>query len=301
MVNVRGCDFFKNESFLMVSKSIVSIALSVTVVLTNGVCQAMVNPNFDLVNSYSKVPVYYKIDNEPTWQKLKGHVSKNVLAHYLALTLSATMDDTHPTYFVFAPEPVEVAVPDSKHPLHCYIQVNVCTPLKDIRIVPQNIVPDSQKAKNITPDLIRQFKELAIARRATNCDEQVPAQVSVPSIAKVSPAPTFYTQASMIQQFDVLSRSIVSIQQRLEREFAAYGSDKISDATVSDDASHARNAGSTEAPQVQTEEWQCSVCLGNVQGQERTALSCGHTFHVACIAEWKAKNPTCPICRTPTN
>lgn len=46
----------------------------------------------------------------------------------------------------------------------------------------------------------------------------------------------------------------------------------------------------------------CSICLEQATGQTGQAtLSCGHTFHVGCIAGWLvADGPkSCPNCRNP--
>ena len=95
---------------------------------------------------------------------------------YIFLTLSATPDDSHPTYFVFSPQPAGITVPEYLRPLTCYIQVNVCAPSNDIRIAPQNAAPNSHSTKfglhlgkNITggeKGLIRQLKRLAIMQKA---------------------------------------------------------------------------------------------------------------------------------------
>ena len=48
----------------------------------------------------------------------------------------------------------------------------------------------------------------------------------------------------------------------------------------------------------------CSVCLAVMCGEEKVMhLSCGHTFHCACISSWllhqqaSAKEMSCPVCR----
>jgi len=151
--------------------------------------------NFDLINSYPKVPVYYKINNEPAWHELRqGHVSRNVPAEdSIFLTLSATQDDSHPTYFVFSPQPAGITVPQHLRPLTCYIQVNISTPSNDIRIVAQNTIPGGSKTKigqsNITFDLIRQFKNLAIVQ---DTRRRAAAQTVVAPIATATAAPTAY-------------------------------------------------------------------------------------------------------------
>ena len=37
----------------------------------------------------------------------------------------------------------------------------------------------------------------------------------------------------------------------------------------------------------------CSICLEPAD----TTTTCGHFFHHTCIATWKQRNATCPICR----
>ena len=48
----------------------------------------------------------------------------------------------------------------------------------------------------------------------------------------------------------------------------------------------------------------CSICLAVMCGEEKVLhLSCGHTFHCACISSWllhqhaSAKEISCPVCR----
>ena len=44
------------------------------------------------------------------------------------------------------------------------------------------------------------------------------------------------------------------------------------------------------------ENLQCAVC--NEVFVEATALTCGHTFCLVCITEWKKRKSSCPVCRT---
>ena len=44
------------------------------------------------------------------------------------------------------------------------------------------------------------------------------------------------------------------------------------------------------------ENLQCAVC--NEVFVEATALTCGHTFCLFCITEWKKRKSSCPVCRT---
>ena len=41
----------------------------------------------------------------------------------------------------------------------------------------------------------------------------------------------------------------------------------------------------------------CSICLSDIGKKETAILLCKHTFHNACIKEWRETNITCPICR----
>lgn len=43
----------------------------------------------------------------------------------------------------------------------------------------------------------------------------------------------------------------------------------------------------------------CCICLQNI-GSKNPACkttSCGHTFHVDCLLEWRKRSSSCPICR----
>merc|ERR1719483_600252 len=43
---------------------------------------------------------------------------------------------------------------------------------------------------------------------------------------------------------------------------------------------------------------QCSICLTDYQeGDSQRGLPCTHAFHTACVDQWLATNPTCPVCR----
>lgn len=46
---------------------------------------------------------------------------------------------------------------------------------------------------------------------------------------------------------------------------------------------------------------QCPICLEDIYDisySKFISLHCSHTFHKNCIAKWKNKNNTCPMCRT---
>lgn len=43
---------------------------------------------------------------------------------------------------------------------------------------------------------------------------------------------------------------------------------------------------------------ECLICQEDMrQRQQRTLLTCGHSFHKKCIMRWLPSHPTCPICR----
>lgn len=46
---------------------------------------------------------------------------------------------------------------------------------------------------------------------------------------------------------------------------------------------------------------QCSICLGELQGEVVSRAPCGHEFHLECLEEWviitAAASPSCPLCR----
>jgi len=42
----------------------------------------------------------------------------------------------------------------------------------------------------------------------------------------------------------------------------------------------------------------CSICLENCSKAERVrTLSCGHTFHIACVDNWLMRQGSCPNCK----
>lgn len=42
----------------------------------------------------------------------------------------------------------------------------------------------------------------------------------------------------------------------------------------------------------------CSICMEEINGQTGQALlSCGHVYHIGCVARWLSKHPNCPYCR----
>ncbi|OQR85457.1 hypothetical protein ACHHYP_11801 [Achlya hypogyna] len=43
----------------------------------------------------------------------------------------------------------------------------------------------------------------------------------------------------------------------------------------------------------------CSICLENLHdlGVSSVQLACSHAFHRGCVAEWLARQSTCPLCR----
>jgi hypothetical protein len=149
--------------------------------------------NFDMINSFPKIPVYYKINNEPRWQVLQAgntHVSATIPADgQINIELSATPTAANPTYFVFAP-----AVHADGHtagPQTCYIQVHVKFPARTVDIAPQNAAPGSHNktkyglslAHNVTYPAIRFFREQAAAMFVA------PAPAAAHAPARVAPAP----------------------------------------------------------------------------------------------------------------
>ena len=95
-------------------------------------------PNFDLVNSFPKIPVYFKINDEPRWQILKHYQAQVPADGHINLTLSASPDGAHPTYFVFTPTLPKGIVARPRGPMTCFIQVNVGFPSMHVLIAPQN-------------------------------------------------------------------------------------------------------------------------------------------------------------------
>mmetsp|Transcript_44970 Transcript_44970/g.103994 ORF Transcript_44970/g.103994 Transcript_44970/m.103994 type:complete len:354 (-) Transcript_44970:260-1321(-) len=60
----------------------------------------------------------------------------------------------------------------------------------------------------------------------------------------------------------------------------------------------AREAVDEEAPQVQSEENTCSICLeAMVGGDTVCTLPCRHVFHVDCGVNWLRLKGTCPLCK----
>lgn len=171
--------------------------------------------NFDISNSFPAFPVYYKINNESCWHELNTanyHASAHVPENgQIRLTLSATPDDTHPTYFVFSPQlparfieqlnAQRIAYPRGS--MTCYIQVHVSRPSMDIRIEPQIAGPIRLKTRftnlslthNISLPVIQLFKEqaLAVATRhvapAPFTDTPAPAHVRTPARTIVPAVP----------------------------------------------------------------------------------------------------------------
>jgi hypothetical protein len=43
---------------------------------------------------------------------------------------------------------------------------------------------------------------------------------------------------------------------------------------------------------------ECSICLEELNQNDKLKLICGHKFHYKCINTWLIKNNRCPICRT---
>ena len=43
----------------------------------------------------------------------------------------------------------------------------------------------------------------------------------------------------------------------------------------------------------------CAVCLEDIT-EDKKLLSCGHSFHSACISKWLCRSQSCPTCRTLT-
>jgi hypothetical protein len=44
----------------------------------------------------------------------------------------------------------------------------------------------------------------------------------------------------------------------------------------------------------------CIICMEELKFNKFT-LKCRHSFHESCVKEWCITNPSCPICRTPTD
>jgi len=45
------------------------------------------------------------------------------------------------------------------------------------------------------------------------------------------------------------------------------------------------------------EQFSCIICTDTFNSEEMTVLECSHHFCHKCIREWRAINPTCPMCR----
>ncbi|KAG9439717.1 hypothetical protein H6P81_019882 [Aristolochia fimbriata] len=45
---------------------------------------------------------------------------------------------------------------------------------------------------------------------------------------------------------------------------------------------------------------ECCVCLEGIERGQRTRVLplCKHSFHLACLDQWLARNAACPVCRT---
>jgi len=45
----------------------------------------------------------------------------------------------------------------------------------------------------------------------------------------------------------------------------------------------------------------CAICIemlpAEEDGEDEVTLQCGHRFHTACVQEWLAKVPSCPLCK----
>ncbi|CDY28910.1 BnaA02g25660D [Brassica napus] len=56
--------------------------------------------------------------------------------------------------------------------------------------------------------------------------------------------------------------------------------------------------GTNRPPTTEEENNMCIVCFGNYnQHNYLCTLTCGHSFHFACIDQWLRRNISCPICR----
>ena len=43
---------------------------------------------------------------------------------------------------------------------------------------------------------------------------------------------------------------------------------------------------------------QCVVCMCELTTSDKVDLECGHAFHLSCIRNWFAVNPSCPLCKS---
>lgn len=47
---------------------------------------------------------------------------------------------------------------------------------------------------------------------------------------------------------------------------------------------------------------ECCICMESLtKTTTGSLLKCQHTFHVKCVGDWFARNPSCPLCRTTSN
>jgi hypothetical protein len=60
---------------------------------------------------------------------------------------------------------------------------------------------------------------------------------------------------------------------------------------------HGLRANSFRVETVGGAEDMCSVCLDAMVDTQCVLLSCGHLFHVECIADWLEQSPACPLCK----
>ena len=44
---------------------------------------------------------------------------------------------------------------------------------------------------------------------------------------------------------------------------------------------------------------ECSICLDNLDNNQKKLKYCNHVFHEDCINEWTHTHNTCPVCREP--
>lgn len=62
--------------------------------------------------------------------------------------------------------------------------------------------------------------------------------------------------------------------------------------------------GTSAANRMKSAMTQCCVCMSDIGMQDQVrGLSCGHIYHLHCVAEWFMRDPTlelsCPLCRVP--
>lgn len=41
----------------------------------------------------------------------------------------------------------------------------------------------------------------------------------------------------------------------------------------------------------------CSICISDIDVNEKKILACNHSYHASCITQWREKNISCPVCR----